>query len=231
MLMGQLTMELYIKQLSTRYRQASKREKSLMLDEYCATSGHSRKHAIKTINQAFRTSMKTATKKRTGRKPSYGEPALKEVIKNIWLATDQMCGKRLKIALESWLPHYEKHYGMLEETIKIKLLKISSASIDRILTIYRSHHHKGRSGTKPGSLLKTQIPIMTEQWNETVPGFVEADTVAHCGTSLSGEFIWSLTLTDIFSGWTELRAVWGKGATGIVAAIKDIELDFSPFSI
>jgi len=230
--MGRLTMDLYIKQLSTRYRQASKKEKGLMLDEYCATSHHTRKHAIKTINKAFKeqVSRMKPIKKKPGRKPVYNSKSLTLVLKNIWLATDQMCGKRLKSALPLWLPHYEKHYEAISSDDYHQLEKISSATIDRLLSPFRVIHNKGRSGTKPGTLLKTQIPILTEQWDTAKPGFVEADTVAHCGTSLSGEFIWSLTLTDIFSGWTELRAVWGKGAIGIVNQIKEVE-SILPFTL
>ena len=230
--MGRLTMGLYIKQLSNRYRQASKKDKGIMLDEYCATSQHSRKHAIKTLSKAFKEQtirMKTV-KKKPGRKSTYNLEPLVFVLKNIWLASDQMCGKRLKSALPLWLPHYERHYKPIEKEIYQLLENISSATIDRLLSPLRVNYNKGRSGTKPGTLIKTQIPILTEQWDARKPGFVEADTVAHCGTSLSGDFIWSLTLTDIFSGWTELRAVWGKGATGIVNRINEIE-DMLPFRL
>jgi len=223
--MGRLTMALYLKKLSTRYKQATKKEKGIMLDEYCSTSGHSRKHAIKTIRNASRCKMKSQnkTKNRAGRKPIYQCPELSKALKNIWLATDQMCGKRLKSAISGWLPHYKNHYSAISDETSEKLLLISSATIDRILSEFRCDFNKGLSGTKPGSLLKTQIPILTDQWDASMPGFVEADTVAHCGTSLSGDFIWSLTLTDIYSGWTELRALWGKGATGVVDRITDIE--------
>ena len=230
--MGRLTMELYLKQLSTRYKQASKKEKGKMLDEYCSTSGHSRKHAIKTIRNASRRKMRSQnkTKKRAGRKPIYQCPELSNALKNIWLATEQMCGKRLKSAIPGWLPYYKNHYSAISDETSDKLLSISSATIDRILSGFRCDFNKGLSGTKPGSLLKTQIPILTEQWDASMPGFVEADTVAHCGTSLSGDFIWSLTLTDIYSGWTELRALWGKGSTGVVDRITDIESRF-PFDL
>ena len=87
----------------------------------------------------------------------------------------------------------------------------------------RSRHPRGLGGTKPGSLLKKNIPIKTNQWNEGKPGFVEADTVAHCGTSLAGSFVWSITLTDIYSGWTENAAVWNKGAHGVLTQIQLIE--------
>ena len=224
--MGRLSMELYIKQLSTRYRQATKKEKGLMLDEFCSTSGYSRKHAIKMINgikKHERMTQRGRIRKKPGPNPVYTSKELIQALKTIWLATDQMCGKRLKYALPNWLPHYDKHYSALSEETKEQLLRISSASIDRVLSPFKVTLGKGKSGTKPGSLLKTQIPILTEQWDNTIPGYVEADTVAHCGDSLEGNFIWSLTLTDIYSGWTELRAVWGKGATGVVDAIKDIE--------
>lgn len=230
--MGRLTMTLYMKQLSNRYRQASKKDKGIMLDEYCATSKHSRKHAIKTLSKAFKeqTNRMKTIKKKPGRKSTYNLAPLILVLKKIWLASDQMCGKRLKSALPLWLPHYEKHYKTIEKEIYQLLENISSATIDRLLSPLRVNYNKGRSGTKPGTLIKTQIPILTEQWDAEKPGFVEADTVAHCGTSLSGDFIWSLTLTDIFSGWTELRAVWGKGAKGIVNRIKEIE-DMLPFTL
>ncbi len=88
----------------------------------------------------------------------------------------------------------------------------------------------GRCGTKPGSLLKTEMPIRTGSWDLTQPGYLEADSVAHCGASLAGDFIWSLTYADIFSGWTEGRAVWNKGATGVLAATQDVETAL-PFAL
>ena len=104
------------------------------------------------------------------------------------------------------------------------MLAISARSIDRLLKPVRAQSVRhGLCGTKPGTLLKNQICIRTEHWDVTQPGFVEADTVAHCGNSLAGDFVWSLTMTDIFSGWTENRATWNKGALGVMAQIKDIE--------
>jgi hypothetical protein len=92
---------------------------------------------------------------------------------------------------------------------------MSAATIDRLLAPLRIKFKRSLSGTKPGSILKKHIPVKTNQWDEDRPGFLEADTVAHCGSSLSGNFVWSLTMTDINSGWTELRTVWNKGATGL----------------
>lgn len=146
-----------------------------------------------------------------------------EPLRRIWLASDQLCGKRLKAALPLWLPHYENEYGTLSETVRGDLLKVSAATLDRLLKPLRVQHPKGLSGTKPGSLLKTKIPIRTQHWDETQPGFMEADTVAHCGNSLAGDFVWSLTMTDIVTGWTECRATWNKGSQGVLEQIQAIE--------
>lgn len=101
---------------------------------------------------------------------------------------------------------------------------MSAPTIDRLLKPNKvKFKRKGLCGTKPRSLLKNQIPIRTDNWNITKPGFCEADTVAHCGNSLSGDFAWSLTMTDIYSAWTENRATWGKGSQGVLEQIKDIE--------
>jgi hypothetical protein len=112
-----------------------------------------------------------------------------------------------------------------------QILSLSASTIDRLLQPIRLEHpHKGLSGTKPGRLLKNQIPIKTDHWDVTKPGFLEADTVAHCGNSLAGDFIWSLTLTDVYSGWTEIRATWNKGSAGVIEKISAIEAVL-PFKI
>jgi hypothetical protein len=134
-----------------------------------------------------------------------------------------MCGKRLKAALPIWVPHYKSFYGPLSKTVLEKLESISPATIDRHLRKARLSHPKGLCGTKPGKLLRNQIPIRTNHWDVTKPGFVEADTLAHCGNSLQGDFVWSLTLTDILTGWTASRATWNNGAGGVLEQVKDIE--------
>jgi hypothetical protein len=114
--------------------------------------------------------------------------------------------------------------GDLPSTAAEALVKISPATIDRLLQPTRIHYRKrGRSTTKPGTLLRKQIPIQTNQWDESNPGFLEADTVAHCGESLLGMYAYTIDTVDIATGWTEQRAVWGKGETGVLAQIKDIE--------
>ena len=114
------------------------------------------------------------------------------------------------------LPYYESSYGFLSQKTIQQLHKISSAKTDRILLPIRKIGNKGICGTKPGSILKTQIPIKTDNWDISQPRFMESDTVAHIGNSTQGDFIWSLTMTDIHTGWTENRAVWNKRALGVV---------------
>jgi hypothetical protein len=134
-----------------------------------------------------------------------------------------MCSKKLKAAIPLWLPFYEGEFESLADQVQHKLLAMSPATIDRLLKPLRALHKKGRCSTKPGTLLKNQIPIKTHNWDITRPGFFEADTVAHCGNSMAGDFVFSLTFTDIFSGWTENRAVWGRGSQGVLREIRDIE--------
>jgi hypothetical protein len=142
-----------------------------------------------------------------------------------------MCSKRLKQALPKWLKHYEKHHAELSPACRAKLVKISPASIDRLLKPYKAQQRRKRNtGTKPGTLLKNQIPIRTSNEDIDRPGYLEADTVAHCGGSMSGEFIWSITYTDIQSTWTVLRAVWNKGYEGVRDQPRDVENKL-PFKI
>jgi len=103
-------------------------------------------------------------------------------------------------------------------------MAVSPATIDRILKPVRTKYTgRGRSTTKPGTLLRKQIPVKTNQWDESRPGFLEADTVAHCGTSMADMFAFTIDCVDIATGWTEQRAVWGKGQTAVMQQIEDIE--------
>ena len=225
--MGAVCMDLYLKTQRCRYRRGNRAVKKRILDEFCETHGYHRKAAARLLRQLPISDQKH---KKPGKKKTYEPGVLLEPLKRIWLATDQMCGKRLKEALPIWLPHYHKHHEASLDEFSGQLLTMSAATIDRLLKPIKSRYGKGLSGTKPGSLLRKHIPINTNQWDTSQVGFMEADTVAHCGTSLMGDFVWSITLTDIFSGWTEMRAAWNKGATGIMEGIQDIEAHL-PFEI
>jgi hypothetical protein len=226
--MGKLSMDLYLDNMLKRYRAANKRQKGELLDELCGASGYHKKHAIRLLNK--RKKRQGRAKERRGRPKRYPNNVYLEPLKNIWLSTDQLCGKRLKMALPLWLPYYSEEYEELSPEVYEGLLRMSASTMDRLLASSRVKCSRGLSGTKPGKILKKHIPIKTDQWDEARPGYLEADTVAHCGTSLEGSFVWSLTMTDICSGWTENRAVWNKGAIGVLNQISDIE-NRLPFDI
>lgn len=210
----------YFEKIKERYKKASKKEKKTILNEFCSVCGYERKYAIKKLSAKNRS---IPRKRRPGPRTLYPE-ILTPILKNIWLATGQICSKRLKAAIPEWLPFYENEFGEISIQSKNELLKISPSTIDRKLKPVRVKlKTKGLCGTKPGSLLKTHIPIRTDNWDIDRPGFLEADTVAHCGRTLLGDFIWSLTMVDIATHWTENRATWNKGAIGIKEQIKDIE--------
>lgn len=222
--------EEYRRLIQPRYQRAKKTVKKRILDEFCAVCGYHRKYAISLLKKHVR--IKKEAPKKRGAKPRYQNEALVKALQRIWYAMDLACSKRLKAAIPLWLPYYCQHYEALSEEIQHKLLMISSASIDRVLKPLRDKLEvKRRCGTKPGTLLRNQIPFKKDvPWDPDTPGFVEADTVAHCGGSLSGDFAWSLTLTDIKTTWTENRAVWNKGAAAVFEQIQDIE-KYLPFPL
>jgi hypothetical protein len=215
----------YLLAIWERYQRVGRRFKSKILDEFCAVCGYTRKYAIGLLSRKPR-----RRQCQPGPRRRYDGQVL-EPLKVIWLAAEQMCSKRLKAALPLWLPFYEQEHGPLVEAVRKKLLQISAASIDRLLKKERARYRgKGLCGTRPGGLLKHQIPIRTDNDDVDRPGFLEADTVAHCGNSLAGDFIWSLTFTDIFCQWTENRATWNQGAEGVLGQVKDVEANL-PFEL
>jgi len=219
----------YREAVHLRYKNAPRHEKTAILNEFCATCGCHRKHAIRVL-KGFKRFTKPKPKRR-GKSPVYQNEAIISPLKEIWLAANLPCSKRLKIILPIWLPGYIDLFGKISAEVTNALLNISPPTIDRILKPIRIHYTKrGRSTTKPGTLLRKQIPIKTNQWDESRPGFLEADTVAHCGDSTFGMYANTIDFVDIATGWTEQRAVWGKGETGVLEQIKNIEKTL-PFPI
>lgn len=211
-----------LESVSLRYKRATRREKSLILNEFCLTCGYHRKHAIRLL-RTFKRFTKPKPKKR-GKPSIYNKSSITEPLKCIWLAANLPCSKRLKAIIPLWLPGYAKEHGALELDVIKTLRQISPPTIDRILKPVRAKYRaRGRCTTKPGTLLRRQIPIKTNQWDETRPGFVEADTVAHCGDRTEGDYANTVDLVDIATGWTEQGACWGKGETGVLDALKDME--------
>lgn len=210
----------YLEAIRSRYRRFSRKDKAVILDEFCSVCGYNRKYAIRLLRKK---KAEVSPKLKPGPRSIYNDERFLNALKRVWLATDQMCSKKLKAAIPLWLPFYEQEFEPLTSELHDRPLAVSSATIDRLLKPVRVLHTKGRCGTRPGTLLKNQIPIKTHNWDVTKPGFFEADTVAHCGNSMAGDFVHSLTFTDIFSGWTENRAIWGRGSQGVLREIKDIE--------
>jgi hypothetical protein len=219
----------YLEAIFSRYKGVSRKEKTTILDEFCAVSGYHRKHAIRLL-RSFKRFQKPKLKKR-GRPSLYDRQTLLKPLKQIWLASNLPCSKRLKALLPLWLSGYLQHFGHLSPETLTALVHISPATIDRLLCPVRIQYQKrGRATTKPGTLLRKHIPIKTNQWDESRPGFLEADTVAHCGPSLSGMFAYTIDCVDIATGWSEQRAVWGKGEAGILKQIHHIEQSL-PFAL
>jgi hypothetical protein len=203
-----------------RYRRAGRPHKTRILDEFCATCGYHRKAALRLLNRP----LPTAPPKRSGPKPRYDPAAVLPVLKAVWLASDQLCSKLLQAALPEWLDHHERRSAPLPEAFKKKLLKISPAQIDRLLRPARVQHpKKGLSATRPGTLLRHQVPTRRGPPDTSRPGSVEADTVAHCDDSTEGDYVNSLTFTELFSGWTENRAVWNKSAAAVLIQVQELE--------
>ena len=209
------------KAIATRYARLDKAGKSRVLDELCATTGWHRNHARKALKQALRPRIVTA---RRPRPPKYGPKVVAALI-FCWAVLGMPAGKRLAPMLPE-LVAILRRFGELDidDDTAALLAGMSAATIDRRLAPERKKHElKGRSRTKPGSLLKSQIPVRTwADWDDAVPGFVEIDLVAHDGGNAAGEHAWTLTVTDIATGWTENRSVRNKARKWVLAALDDI---------
>ena len=145
------------------------------------------------------------------------------VLQAVWEAAGYPWSVRLKALLPLWMPWVRKRYGVSAE-VERQLLTISARQIDRRLRERKRRLKRRRyGGTRPGALLKHHIPVKTDNWDVRVPGFTEVDLVSHSGNRASGEFAYSLNLTDLHTTWTETRAVLGKGETAVVEALQDIQ--------
>ena len=205
------------------YLSQHRTEKTKIISDFCFDTGYSRKYAIKILTGKV-TPHKAS---KPGPKSKYQSSSFIIHLQIIWEAMNRMCSKKMVEALPLWLDYYK---GASAEEREL-FLKVSSSTIDRLLKPYKSSsvNVRGLSSTRP-SLIKNKIPIKLLDENVTEPGFIEADTVVHCGGSLLGEYANSLTMTDLCSGWTENRACWTKSADSVKAKIKSIEKSL-PFKI
>jgi len=190
------------------YKRASKREKGKILDSLEQLTGFNRVYLARRL-RTFSKGKQVRVRKRKGKYTKEDEVALVE----IWYLMNFPCGKRLKAVMGEVIGNLERngHWGYGEE-VKVHLLEMSSSTIDRKLRKYKLELKRRRKATtKPGTLLKNRIPVLWfHEWWEDRPGFVEMDLVAHCGASLSGQYINTLNTVDIKTGWVVLEAVMGK---------------------
>lgn len=208
----------YLAKIKDRYRKAGRKGKKSILDEFCEVCGHHRKHAIRLLNADGR-----KKHKKPGRPSKYGPEEI-QVLEDIWKNSGYPCSTRLVGMISLWLPAHENEHGILDAAVRNNVLDVKPRTLDDVLRATRKNHgFKGLSGTRPGTYLKNTIPIKVSHKDVAEPGFFQADTVAHCGESLDGSFVWSLTLTDIISGWTENGAVWNKGQYGIHELLRKME--------
>jgi len=228
------------RELAKKYTGARKKEKGKILDDLIDLTGYNRSYAARVLRKTAQTKKKTVGRGRKRvtlvedrrmkplkrrQRPRKYDKAVQRSLKKIWIVLDCICGKRLAPYLPEIIPVLEK-WGELEldPEVRQKLLEISAATIDRLLApVKREYQLKARSNTKPGTLLKHQIPIRTfSEWDEAQPGFVEIDLVAHNGGDPRGDFMHTLDVTDVCTQWTETRAVKNKARVWVFEALLDI---------
>ena len=210
----------YAEAVRGRYVRASREGKAQILDEFVQATGLHRKSAIRLLNRIGR----PGEKKRRGRPRQYGAMVV-EALKVVWEASDCLCSRRLQPFVPELTQVLEARgeLNVTEET-RMQLCRLSASTIDRITRRWRlGRTRRGMSTTKPGTLLKDAIPIKTfSEWEDTRPGFVQADLVAHCGDSAEGFYLTTLSVVDVATGWHEPIAVWGKGQDRVGGAIQHI---------
>jgi hypothetical protein len=219
--------------IAGRYQKSEKKEKGRILDEFVEMTGYQRNYASRLLrNQGRKVWVKRQVavvgevKVRSARKrpKTYGVEVERALVR-LWKLLDHLCGKRLVAALPGTLEALERHGEWKpSEELRGKLVSISAATIDRLLAgEKRKHQLKGRSGTKPGTLLRHQVAVRTfADWDEDRPGFVEVDLVAHEGGYARGDYAQTLDLTDVSTGWTELAAVPNKAQVWVFEAIQQV---------
>ena len=214
----------YLRAIYERYQRAGRKDKKVILSEFCANTGYNRKYAIRLLNGPYPEQRRRPPR---GRGLSYMQETV-AVLTSVWEAAGYPWSVRLKALLPAWMPWIRKRFRLQTEVEK-QLLKISARQIDRRLKPAKTQRRRRIYGrTKPGYLLKHHIPVKTDRWDVQNPGFTEVDLVSHSGNSASGEFAHTLNVTDIHTTWTESGAVLGRGEEAVQRALNEIaeELPF-----
>ncbi len=207
----------YAQAIRSRYYRVAKQEKGKILDEFTQVTGLHRKAVIRLLKRLGQ----PGASKRRGRPRRY-DAGVQEALKGIWEASDRLCSKRLRPFLPEMIKVLRLHGEQrINASLEAELCRLSASTIDRLLRPYRRlGGRRGLSTTKPGSLLKSFIPIRTfADWQENKPGFLEIDLVAHCGESTEDFYLNTLCAVDVATGWTECVPVWGKGQLRVKSAV------------
>ena len=219
--MAQQSKRAYLRSIYHRYNHACRKAKTAILEEFTTVCGYNRKYAIWLLNRPLPPEG-LRVRRVAARLPTYSE-AMVRMLAAIWETSGYLCGQRLKAALPHWLPWVRRRFR-LTASLERHVLAISPRQMDRRLHPYKQRIKRRLYGTtRPGSLLKHMIPIKTDHWDVTKPGYLEIDLVSHSGASASGEFIYTLDCVDIQTGWVERQAVMGKGREGILHALQAVE--------
>ncbi|MDP3012313.1 MAG: ISNCY family transposase, partial [Candidatus Hydromicrobium sp.] len=230
-----------------RYAKATKKEKTIILDQFTAITGYNRCYASQILSVKKEKVLGYITtggkrikfvaekkKKKKRKKPRIYTYDVFLALRRIWVVFDFICSRRLAPFMAEAVKKLEKHKEIdLSPEVREKLLKISASTIDRLLKPEKDRYRlgKGRKGTKPGALLKKSIPIRNfADWDNAKPGFVEADLVGHDGGIASGDFIQSLNFTDIATCWDTTVACKNEAQKYVFEAIKTASARF-PFKI
>ena len=224
--MSKLTRTEVLGKLRRRYESAGGEHKRKLLNQAQELLGYHRKSAIRALRAA---AVIKAPVILTGRPVKYEPELMVPWLRPIWHATDYACGRRLVAMLPEWIPAYEQHERRMPGEVREKLLLASGRTLDRLLEPLRGQE-TGRSQTRPGTLLRQQIPIRGSLWEEGKAGWLEVDTVALCGGSAAGQYVWMVDGVDYATTWVEVRAMWGRGQVGTLAALQDVEANL-PFSL
>lgn len=214
------------RQLRQRYLKAGKKERGRILDEFVGLTGYNRSYARYVLRHGAVKTSSGVKVKTTRRRSGKYDGAVMGALRGVWIIADYICGKRLAPLLKEIVPVLERFGELtLTEETRGRLMEISPATIDRLLVADRRRMEiKGRSRTKPGTLLKHQIPVRTfADWDDLRPGFAEIDLVGHDGGDAVGEYAQTLDVVDVCTGWTETEAVRNKAQKWVFEALKDIE--------
>lgn len=213
--------------LIRRYLSAGREHKSKLIDEAVALLGYHRKAAIRALRREPVPAGPPAIV--TGRPREYDPHKLRPVLRAIWTTASFPCGRRLAGMMGDWLASYEADQKSVPAGVREQLLLASPRTLDRLLEPLRAQSRRP-SLTRPGSLLRQQIPIRGSVWEENKPGWLEVDTVALCGGSTAGDYVWMFDAVDYATTWVGTRGMWNRGQVGTLAALEDLERSL-PFDL